>query len=90
MAKRGAILIKNGRVIDPSSKTDKVLDIYIEGGKFSKIGKNLKSDGAKILDAKGKIVLPGLIDMHTHLREPGRENVETIASGSIAAVHGGF
>lgn len=90
MAKRGAILIKNGRVIDPSSKTDKVLDIHIKGGKFSKIGKNLKSDGAKILDAKGKIVLPGLIDMHTHLREPGRENVETIASGSIAAVHGGF
>ena len=90
MAKRGAILIKNGRVIDPSSKTNKVLDIYIEGGKFSKIGKNLKSDGAKILDAKGKIVLPGLVDMHTHLREPGRENVETIASGSIAAVHGGF
>jgi len=85
-----AILIKNGRVIDPASRTDKILDIYIEGGKISKIGKNLKTSGAKILDAKNKIVLPGLIDMHTHLREPGRENVETILSGSIAAVHGGF
>lgn len=84
------ILIKNGRVIDPSSQTDKVLDICIENGKISKIGKNLKVSGAKILDAKDKIVLPGLIDMHTHLREPGKENVETILSGSIAAVHGGF
>ena len=90
MVTRGAILIKNGRVIDPSSKTDKVLDIYIEGGKFSKIGKNLKSRDAKVLDVKGKIVLPGLIDIHTHLREPGKENVETILSGSVAAVHGGF
>jgi dihydroorotase len=90
MAKRGTILIKNGRVIDPASKTDKVLDIYIEGGKIPKIGKNLKISGAKVLDAKGKIVLPGLIDMHTHLREPGREDVETVLSGSIAAVHGGF
>ena len=88
--KRGAILIKNGRVIDPFSKTNAILDIYIEGGKFSKIGKNMKASGAKVLDAKGKIVLPGLIDMHTHLREPGREDVETILSGSIAAVHGGF
>ncbi len=85
-----AILIKSGRVIDPYSKTDSVLDIYIEGGKISKIGKNLKATAAKVLDAKDKIVLPGLIDMHTHLREPGKENVETILSGSIAAVHGGF
>ena len=88
--KRGAIVVKNGRVIDPSSKINTVLDVYIEGGKFSKIGKNLKTSGAKVLDAKGKTVLPGLIDMHTHLREPGREDVETILSGSIAAVHGGF
>ncbi len=84
------ILIKNGRLIDPASKIDKVLDVFIKGGKISKIGANLKASGAKVLDAKGKIVLPGLIDMHTHLREPGRENVETILSGSIAAVHGGF
>jgi dihydroorotase len=90
MAKTGAILIKNGRLIDPASKTDKVLDVYIEGGKISKIGKNLKVSGAKILDAQDEVILPGLIDMHTHLREPGRENVETILSGSIAAVHGGF
>jgi dihydroorotase len=84
------ILIKNGRIIDPSSKTDKVLDVCIENGKISKIGNNLKVSGAKILDAKDKIILPGLIDMHTHLREPGKENVETILSGSIAAVNGGF
>lgn len=88
--KRGAILIKNGRVINPASRTDKVLDIYIESGEISKIGKNLKISSTKIIDAKGKIVVPGLIDMHTHLREPGKENVETVLSGSIAAVHGGF
>lgn len=85
-----AILIKNGRVLNPASKLDRVLDIYIAGGKISKIGKNLKVKASKTIDAKGKIVTPGLIDMHTHLREPGREDVETILSGSIAAVNGGF
>jgi dihydroorotase len=85
-----AILIKNGRVIDPASKLDRVLDIYIAGRKISKIGKGLKVKASRTINAKGKIVTPGLIDMHTHLREPGREDVETILSGSLAAVNGGF
>ncbi|MDD5454089.1 MAG: dihydroorotase, partial [Candidatus Ratteibacteria bacterium] len=84
------ILIKNGRVVDPSSKKSGISDIYIEDGKISKIGKNIKAAGAKVIDAKDRIIFPGLIDMHTHLREPGRENAETVLSGSIAAVHGGF
>lgn len=85
-----SILIKNGRVIDPASHLDKVVDIYLERGKFSRIGKNLKVSSTKTIDARGKLVFPGLIDMHTHLREPGREDEETIISGSKAAAHGGF
>ena len=85
-----SILIKNGRVVDPASNLDKVVDIYIEKDKFSRIAKNLKAPSAKTIDARGKLVFPGLIDMHTHLREPGREDEETILSGSKAAAGGGF
>ncbi|HIE43438.1 MAG TPA: dihydroorotase [Candidatus Omnitrophica bacterium] len=90
MVESKSLLIKGGRVIESSSGTDEVLDIYIEDGKIKKLGKNLKISGVEVVDAKGKIVLPGFIDMHTHLREPGREDVETILSGSKAAVYGGF
>ncbi|MFH1347375.1 MAG: dihydroorotase [Candidatus Margulisiibacteriota bacterium] len=85
-----AILIKNGRVIDPASNLDGVRDILIENGKIKKIGARVMGRGAKIIDAKGKLVLPGLIDMHAHLRDPGRPDKETIASGTRAAAKGGF
>ena len=65
-------------------------DILVAGGKIAKIGKNLRAEGAEKIDAKGKTVFPGLIDMHVHLREPGFEYKEDIASGSAAAVAGGF
>ena len=98
------LLIKNGRVIDPASKTDKIADILVENGKIVSIGRVLgtrhevhpapnlvrgKRD-TRVIDAKGKIVVPGLIDMHTHLREPGHEEEETIATGTRAAAKGGI
>ncbi|MBB5336182.1 dihydroorotase [Pectinatus brassicae] len=84
------LLIKGGRIIDPANKMDKVADILIEDGKISKIRKDIKADDAEIIDAAGKIVTPGLIDMHTHMREPGQEAKEDLASGSRAAAAGGY
>ncbi len=84
------LLIKGGRVIDPKNRMDEVADVLIEGGKIKEIGKDLEADGAKIVDAKGKIVTPGLIDMHVHFREPGQEAKEDFLSGSKAAAAGGF
>jgi dihydroorotase len=83
-------LIKNGRVIDPANKIDGILDILISGGKIEKTGVSLGEKPDKVIDAKGRIVIPGLVDMHVHLREPGREDKETVASGSRAAVRGGY
>ena len=85
-----SLLIKNGRVIDPLNKRDGIFDVLVEDGKISKIGKGIKTKTKKTIDAKGKIVAPGLIDMHVHLREPGREDKETIRTGLRAAVKGGF
>ena len=84
------ILIKGGRVIDPKTHFDEVTDILIRGNRIEKIGKGLKKDGSKNINAKGKIVCPGFIDLHCHLRDPGRPDVETIESGSQAAIAGGF
>jgi dihydroorotase len=84
------IVIKNGRVIDPSSNTDRVADVLIVDGRIAGVAPNLSSPRAEILDASGMIVAPGFIDMHVHLREPGFEHAETIESGSRAAAAGGF
>ncbi len=83
------ILIKDGRVIDPANNLDEALDILIEDGKIVKVAEGIRN-GAEIIDAKGKIVMPGLVDMHVHLREPGREDKETICSGTKAALAGGI
>lgn len=85
-----SVLVKNGRVIDPANKRDGIFDILIENGKISKVEKNIGKKAGKIIDAENKIVTPGLIDMHVHLREPGREDVETVASGTRAAISGGI
>lgn len=85
------LVITGGRVIDPETKTDRIADVFIRDGIIKKVEKARGKVKAKeIIDAKGKMVVPGLIDMHTHLREPGREDEETIYTGSCAAVAGGF
>jgi dihydroorotase len=83
-----ALVVKSGRVVDPAQKIDGLLDVLIDGGRIVKLGKDLQ--GEETIDAQGKIVCPGFIDMHTHLREPGREDEETIESGTHAAAAGGF
>ncbi len=84
------ILIKQGHLIDPTNKLDGVFDIFIKDGQISNIAKAIKEKADITIDAKDKIVTPGLIDMHAHLREPGREDEETLYTGSRAAVKGGF
>lgn len=84
------LLVKNGRVIDPSSGTDDTLDILIEKGKIADIKARINIDNAKIIDASRLVVAPGFIDMHVHLRDPGQEDKETIKTGSLAAAKGGF
>ena len=85
------ILIRGGRVLDPSRDTDEVADVYLADGKVQALGRDLgRPDDALVLDAAGKIVAPGLIDLHVHLREPGQEDIETVATGAMAAAAGGF
>jgi dihydroorotase len=87
------LLIKNGRVLDPASKTDAPRDILLDGERIAEIaptGKISPANGTEVFDASGLIVAPGFIDMHVHLREPGQENSETIETGTLAAARGGF
>jgi len=84
------ILIKNGRLIDPKTKFDETVDIFVSGEKIAKIGKNLGVADARVINAAGLIVAPGLIDLHCHLRDPGRPDEETIETGGRAAIAGGF
>ena len=84
-----SILIKGGRVIDPANKIDAVLDILIIGNKISKVAKNILATDALVIVAENKIVAPGIVDMHVHLRQPGREDKETVATATAAAAKGG-
>lgn len=84
------LLIKSGRVIDPANNIDAVLDILVENSKISKVSKGINNHAGSVIDAQGKIVMPGIVDMHVHLREPGREDKETVASGTKAALKGGI
>jgi len=86
-----SLLLSGGRVIDPANHFDAVADVLIQNGKISVIGKNLSAPAdVEKFDATGKIVSPGLIDLHVHLREPGQTAKENIATGTAAAARGGF
>jgi dihydroorotase len=86
------LLIVNGRVIDPANGVDLVQDVLVQDGRIARTGQGLgpTAAGAQIVDASGKVVCPGLIDIHVHLREPGYEYKETVATGTRAAAAGGF
>ena len=83
------LLIQNGHVIDPANKIDEPRDIFVRNGRIEKIAKTISDKADEVIDAKGLIVTPGLIDLQVHLREPGREDRETIETGSRAALAGG-
>ena len=83
-------LLKGGHVIDPANALDEIADVLIENGKIKAVGADLPAKGAEIIDVTGKLVTPGLIDMHVHFREPGQEAKEDFASGSMAAAAGGY
>ena len=84
------LLIAGGRVVDPSQQIDATLDVLLKDGVVERLGEGLSARGAEAIEAKGLVVCPGFIDLHTHLREPGREDKETIATGTRAAAAGGF
>lgn len=86
------MIIKGGRVLDPVSKRDEVIDIKIEDGKIIKIAKDIEasSDKEEVIDAREKVVVPGLIDVHVHFRDPGQTQKEDLVTGSQAAIAGGF
>jgi dihydroorotase len=84
------ILIKNGHVVDPKNKLDELMDILVENGKIKQVSKKITDKADKEIDAKNKIVCPGLIDIHVHFRQPGFEYKETIETGLRAALKGGF
>src|SRR6185436_13858792 len=88
--KKLSLLLKGGRVVDPLNGIDATRDVLIEGGVIAAVGVDLPAGAAQIVDVGGLLVTPGLIDMHVHLREPGQEHKETIATGAASAVAGGF
>jgi len=85
------LMLKGGRVVDPANGRDGSFDVLIDDGRIARVGKDLPADGAEVFAVRpGWVVAPGLIDMHVHLREPGQEHKETVATGGAAAVAGGF
>src|ERR1700689_509909 len=83
------LCIRNGRVIDPAQGIDQICDVWIRGEHVLGLGPHPSTQTDRVIDATNKIVCPGLIDMHVHLREPGREEDETISTGTAAALAGG-
>jgi dihydroorotase len=85
------LLLRGGWVIDPGRGLDQTADLLVQDGTVAAVGPSLGApDGADVRDVRGAVVIPGLVDLHVHLREPGNEDVETIATGARAAASGGF
>ena len=84
------LVIKNGRVMDPKTGLDQVCDLLVDQGKIVEIGTSLSYEQAQVIDASGKVVAPGLVDIHVHFREPGQTHKEDIHTGALAAAAGGF
>jgi dihydroorotase len=84
------LLLKGGRLVDPASRHDGTADVLVEDGRVVEVGGGLDATGAEVVDCDGLVVCPGLVDLHVHLREPGREDAETIETGSRAAALGGY
>ena len=88
---RDLLLLRGGTIVDPTQRLDGIGDVLLRDGMVAECGGNLGApDGAEVIDCTGLVIAPGFIDVHVHLREPGREDVETVASGAHAAVAGGF
>lgn len=85
-----ALLLKNAHIVDPAVELDGCADVLVEGDKIAAVGENLSYEGAEVIDLSGKYLVPGLVDMHVHLREPGFETKGDIESETAAAAHGGF
>src|SRR5262245_24707609 len=84
-------LLKGARVVDPVNGVDGFVDVEIDGTRIGRVGRDLPADGALVIEMpKDTVICPGFIDMHVHLREPGQEHKETVASGTASAVAGGF
>ncbi len=86
----GSLLIKNSRIIDPANKVDKIADMYISDGIIEEISENIEKQADRVINAEGLCTLPGFVDLNTHLKEPGGEKHETIATGTLAAAIGGY
>ena len=86
----GKLLIKGGRVVDPANRLDAAADVLLVGDRIAKVGARIAANGAQVLHADGRLVFPGFIDLHVHLRSPGCEEKETVATGTRAAAKGGF
>ena len=84
------VLVRGGRILDPPTGRDEPGDVLVEDGRIAGVGARLEARGAEVIEAEGAWIAPGFIDLHCHLREPGEEYKEDIASGGRAAVAGGF
>ena len=84
------LVVRSARVIDPTRGIDELLDVRVDGGVISQIGLNVDANGHRVVEGRGLVLAPGFVDPHVHLRTPGREDEETIASGTAAAAAGGY